>query len=83
MSGGSVPEIQAIGAGITTALNIAKAVVSADRAIDKAELKLKMADLMVALSESRQELLDARNSVQVVEGRLLVVSKCSGCRCTS
>lgn len=70
MSGGGVPELEAIGAGLTTAFNIAKAVVSADRAIDKAELKLRMSELMVALAESRQELIDARSTAQVLEARL-------------
>ena len=70
MKGGGMPEIQAVGAGLSTAYNIAKALVSADRAIDKAELKLKMAELMEALAESRQELLTARETTQALEARL-------------
>lgn len=70
MSGGGIPEMQAVGVGLATAYRIAKAVLNADRAIDKAELKLQMADLMAALSESRQEALTARETIQALEGRL-------------
>jgi hypothetical protein len=70
MSGGGIPEMQVVGTGLATAYRIAKAVVNADRAIDKAELRLQMADLMAALSESRQEALTARETIQALEARV-------------
>lgn len=67
MSGGGIPEMQAVGVGLATAYRIAKAVLNADRAFDKAELKLQMADLMGALSDSHQELLTTREQNQALE----------------
>ena len=49
-----------IATGITSAIGIAKALISADRAFDKAELKLKLADLMVSLAEARTDLVQVQ-----------------------
>jgi len=54
-----------IATGITSAIGIAKAIISADRAFDKAELKLKLSDLMVQLAETRTDL--AQVQAQTIE----------------
>jgi hypothetical protein len=54
MGGG--PTFESITASIGVAANIAKALISADRTYDKAELKLKLADLMVSLADARSEI---------------------------
>jgi hypothetical protein len=49
------PDFQTITTSITSAIGIARALISADRTFDKAELKLKLADLMVELADARTE----------------------------
>jgi hypothetical protein len=51
-------DITAIAGSISAAIGITKELVSADRAFDKAELRLKLADLMVELANARTEALD-------------------------
>jgi hypothetical protein len=61
MGGG--PDFQSIAESITSAIGIAKALISADRAFDKAELKLKLADLMVDLADARTQMAEMQDVV--------------------
>jgi hypothetical protein len=54
MSGG--PSFDGVVHSITTAVGIAKAMLASERVYDKAELKLKLADLMGELAEARTDL---------------------------
>lgn len=54
MGGG--PSFDDVAHSLATAVGIAKALVGAERAFDKAELKLKLADLMGELASARTDL---------------------------
>jgi hypothetical protein len=60
---GGYPSFQSIAASISAATNIAKALISADKTFEKAELKLKLADLMVSLAEARTESAEMQDVV--------------------
>jgi hypothetical protein len=61
-----MPDIATIGAALSslkTAADIAKFLRASDFNIEKAELKLKMADLVSALAEAKLELVDVQEEI--------------------
>jgi hypothetical protein len=73
MGGGT--DFQAIASSITGAINIAKALISADTAFDKAELKLKLADLMVSLADARTQVAEMQDQTYRLADELAEAKK--------
>jgi hypothetical protein len=76
----SMPDISAISAvfgSLKTATDIAKFIRESDVSIERAELKLKIADLFSALADVKMELVDLQDTFAAKEQRigLLPVSK--------
>lgn len=68
MAGGT--DFQAIATSISSAYEIAKIIVNADRVFDKAELKLKLADLMVDLAQARTQVAEMQDETYRLADRL-------------
>jgi hypothetical protein len=73
MGGGT--DFQSIATSISSAYEIAKLIISADRAFDKAELKLKLADLMVALAEARTQVADMQDQTYRLADELVATER--------
>ncbi len=61
---------------ITTAIDITKAVVNAGGAIDKAELKLKMAEIASLLADAKQELIAKNEIIRELKTKIEMKEEC-------
>jgi hypothetical protein len=69
------PDVDTIATNIKAAWDIARVLANTDQTFSKAELKLKLADLMIALSDARADLADVKSQTQIMQEDIANLTK--------